>query len=530
MPATPGADLPLSCRRGGGDLIVPELALPAWVTLPDGRRVPFDVDAISTALFAATEARGQPDAFLARELADAVLYFLAQDAADTAPSTSGIAELIVKVVRELGQPELARAYAERQQAHRVAVAPAERMQSPEQAVEACLADYALTSVFSADLAAAHRAGLIEIDGLSAPALLQDTLVEVPGGGWHERCVALRDAIGCAQRLVVDGPEWLIDGQVSAAGLTSMLQLGRLVRRKVVYNVNCRVPPGWVGSSAPGPLFAGTPGPVRPAQAGEFLRDLLAQWPDAADDACQLEFHLGAADLETTSPLLERAVELSTRSSSIAFVFDRPRQSVVLAEGVDRQHPAVLQQVRLALDSFLSRPDIAGDRARFVQRLPSLASMAVSAGAQKRSFLRRHSAGGAAGRGFLLERARLVVMPSGLDKVVRRLAGEHAPALECAMLVVEALASGLARAGRRANLETRLDIEALALPAPSLAKELQAAAKLRACAGPGTVRIDLSGRAPLSAGQVLELLRDAWRRTEVSRLCFVRRPCGTVNDG
>src|ERR1700758_255363 len=88
-------------------------SLPAWVQKRDGRLEPFDADKISRSLFAASEALGRPDAFLARELTDGVLHFLSGEGEGHIPTTAGIAELVAKVVRELGQPALARAYAER---------------------------------------------------------------------------------------------------------------------------------------------------------------------------------------------------------------------------------------------------------------------------------------------------------------------------------------------------------------------------------------------------------------------------------
>ena len=51
---------------------------PAWVRKRDGRLVPFDADRISRALFAAGEEAGRPDPFLARELADVAVHFLAE--------------------------------------------------------------------------------------------------------------------------------------------------------------------------------------------------------------------------------------------------------------------------------------------------------------------------------------------------------------------------------------------------------------------------------------------------------------------
>src|SRR5262252_5440759 len=84
---------------------------PAWVHKRDGRLMPFEADKISRSLFAATEALGRPDAFLARELADGVVHFLAEEDSGDTPTTAAIAELVVKVVRELGQPALAEAFA-----------------------------------------------------------------------------------------------------------------------------------------------------------------------------------------------------------------------------------------------------------------------------------------------------------------------------------------------------------------------------------------------------------------------------------
>src|SRR5919206_5362350 len=90
----------------------PVLAAPAWVYKRDGRLVPFEADKISRALFAASETLGRPDAFLARELADGVVHFLSLEGEGAVPTTAQVAELTVKVVRELGQPALAQVFAD----------------------------------------------------------------------------------------------------------------------------------------------------------------------------------------------------------------------------------------------------------------------------------------------------------------------------------------------------------------------------------------------------------------------------------
>ena len=78
--------------------------LPNSIRKRDGQVVPFEPERLSRSLFAATEALGAPDAFLARELADGVIHFLAGELHDEPPTSTQLAELVVKVVRELGHP------------------------------------------------------------------------------------------------------------------------------------------------------------------------------------------------------------------------------------------------------------------------------------------------------------------------------------------------------------------------------------------------------------------------------------------
>src|SRR5581483_9434292 len=86
--------------------------LPHWVAGRDGRPEPFDGDRIYRSLFAAATRAGRPDPFLARELADAVLHFVAAgDVCDPLP-VAELTDTVAKVVREVGQPVIARAYQE----------------------------------------------------------------------------------------------------------------------------------------------------------------------------------------------------------------------------------------------------------------------------------------------------------------------------------------------------------------------------------------------------------------------------------
>src|SRR6266571_1546918 len=80
---------------------------PGWIHKRDGRLVPFEADKISQSLFAASESLGRPDAFTARELTDSVLHFLYAELNGAIPQTGQVAEMTIKIVRELGQAAIA---------------------------------------------------------------------------------------------------------------------------------------------------------------------------------------------------------------------------------------------------------------------------------------------------------------------------------------------------------------------------------------------------------------------------------------
>src|SRR5438105_2963541 len=81
-----------------------------WISKRDGRLVTFDPDVISRDLFAATQRLGPPDAFLARELTDGVLHFLAVETENGTVTSAQVSETVSKVVRELGQVALSQAF------------------------------------------------------------------------------------------------------------------------------------------------------------------------------------------------------------------------------------------------------------------------------------------------------------------------------------------------------------------------------------------------------------------------------------
>src|SRR5262249_18275266 len=122
---------------------------------------------------------------------------------------------------------------------------------------------------------------------------------------------------------------------------------------------------------------------------------------------------------------------------------------------------VLLAVGVHLPRLLQMPGGRGDLDSFLQKTASLVRMAVSAGAQKRNYLRRHDKGREQlTREFLLDRARLVVGARCLGAPRRAPAGEGIGSgkagLEMAQTILSSLLANLRQAGLAANLDVCLD--------------------------------------------------------------------------
>lgn len=82
-----------------------------WVRKRDGGIVPFDVAKLASSIFAAHEqVNPENPAFVAQELTQAVIHFLAEETSGTIPTTDEVADVVVKVLRELGQGPTAQAF------------------------------------------------------------------------------------------------------------------------------------------------------------------------------------------------------------------------------------------------------------------------------------------------------------------------------------------------------------------------------------------------------------------------------------
>jgi hypothetical protein len=286
---------------------------------------------------------------------------------------------------------------------------------------------------------------------------------------------------------------------------------------------------------------------------------------------RIDWHLGEEDLGPESPCkkgdrpleakggsplsrkearplehIRRLIRLVDGKIPLAFVLDRPRKPLALAEGIDRGHPALLLGVGLHLPYLAEQLRANGAAALFVQKLGSLARLALSAAAQKREFLRRQGRPELA-RGFLLERAQLMVVPLGLEAALRRMTGQglcDPQGQELACRVVQRLREVLREDGQARLLEACLDgpaefvLDSKDPSVPGNLPPLAQVAGLTAWDAEAPVRSQLRAAGVLHVGEngtAAVLLRDdrqpgpdaliqdlcwAWQHTEVVRLRFV----------
>lgn len=517
--------------------------LPAWVRRRDGGQVPFEADRICQSLYAAAETLGTASAFLIRELTDVVLHFLAQADFDAIPTTMQIAEEVEKIVREVGQPQLARRYADMQaQSPSVGASVCKDISiactAPvDQFMQECLEAYSLTRIFSPDVGAALREGLLRfrLGVAAAPTSLASLVLDTPRLAELPWWLALDDWRGAGgETWIVESPEWLCNAQTHPA-LTPhlcerLLSLPMVADRAVELHLNIAEAPAWSLARAVSPLFSSIEDDYLSRDRAVFLDSLLERWKTLqAPRIPALAWHLNAESFhdESQRRQLQSLLRLALQGRPIRFVFDRPRSPIALAEGLDRKSPGVLLEVGLDLPRFAHRADIDFDGAVLLKKLPSLARIAVSAAAQKRTYLRNlHDA--PLKRGFLIERAPCMVRPIGLDEVVRAVTradlARSPLSLDFALQILHTLKSTLTAAGRAINLELRVDSPHLCGAGDATMpprQQLECAGKLHARAGAGTATLLLPAEPDFDADGLTDLLRWAWESTAVVRLQLQR---------
>ncbi len=526
--------------------------LPAWVRRRDGSQLPFEPDRICQSLYAAASSLGIASALLTRELTDVVLHFLAQERWETIPTTAELAEHVEKIVREVGQPELARRYAEGRRrwgkptAKSIAV---DRDEAPDRFVGRCLEAYALQAIFTPDVAGAVTDGLLRLSGLDAPASLLSLLPETPRLAEIPWWLALDDwrAKG-ASRWIIDSPEWLCTTHmhpVLTTGLRECLfALPTLAQRDIEMHLNLAEPPAWSLAHAGQPLFSSDDEEVMQQERTGFLDSLLERWKTLETTKIPaIAWHLGEQSFQndTQRRQLHGLLRQALQGKPVRFIYDRPGTVPVLAEGLDRKCPGVLLEVGLDLAMLARRLEIGADGVAFLKRLPSLARLAVSAVQQKHRFLCGLPDNAPLRRSFLLDRVSAVVVPMGLHSVSKAITGERLTrsplSLQFAAKILQTLQETLHAAGRALHLDLRLDSSA-AVPEDSLSaddamnsprQQLEMAGKLHACAGAGTATLVLGEDASQDLDPLTETLAWACTATGVTRL-HLQSAASTLQQG
>lgn len=541
----------------------PEM-VPAWVRKRNGATEPFEAEKINRALFAATETLGRPDAFLARELTDSIVHFLNGDTENGVVSSRQIEETLVKVVRELGQPKIARAVAEfSQRRARVPVLPSTKEQpaathalvrasldagvSPAVLLRRCgtslLEQFSLEEVFAKNLAAAHREGLLVLGGLDTPRELTAAVIRVPVPGTPGRASGIFEAVEQVRLFVggavaLDSPERELaqrGARISevATFLRELELAARTLDLRVILNVGSEAAPSWAEETTPGPLFAGFANGANPERVQghiDVILDQMLTHPDAR--AVGLDWHLSPGDFaeEIAVRRLTRLARAALNGAAVRFVFDRPRRPVALAEALDRAHPANLLWVGLHLPRLLEYTDTT-DPKTFLGKLPSLARLALSAGVQKRDFIRRF--GRPERPPFLLDQAHLglylVDLAPAIQLLFRTSESDEETLAAYLQQLLKTLDQTLAREANQVHLRGFLDElpdQGFSGPMSLEGKyldwkhRLRGASRLHSACGQGTVWLPLP-EAATDPGEVVELLAWAWRHTAVNRIAFRR---------
>ena len=389
--------------------------LPENVHYSDGTLEPFEPERITRSLFAAAARIGAGDAFLARELTESVLHFLSIDRDETTATAQEIAEITEKIVRELGHPALARAYRERSTPARLVKEPSLKQSWPNwlhnaegsswirrQAAIETLSAFSLAEVYPAELASAHREGLLRIWGLSSPLELAGISAYLPPDRVQESLRELGNLAG--EFIAIDGPEYdlaSLPGEPDELAKRYLQEVGfaaEAISVEVILNLNIGSPPPRLAEGS-GPLFEANGNDSHERRA-TIARSIASQCPRA-----NVRFWWHESEPLKPAP-----------NSGLKLILDRPRSSIQLGPGLDRQTPATLVRVGVNLPrlaEMLGGPPVASEL--FLKKLASLTRFAKTAGHAKQDFLRKH------GRpelkeAFLLDRARLVLLPDGLEEV------------------------------------------------------------------------------------------------------------------
>ena len=390
-----------------------EAIIPEFVRHADHRVEPFEPERITGSLFRVAERIGVADAFLARELTESITHFLETEATGGIVTTAEIAETVVRVVRELGHPALARAYEERSSRpepteSKALVPPGERLARRHAAGRLADIDFSLKNIYPRELVAAHEDGLITIEGLGAP-------MELAGIVAEDKTSFLSRIRHAGDHLAddrLDSPGFDLDDPIAAARRYAGTLADLARAGDVTVAGHLRIPGGDLASSQPEGLFPGDPRPA-PEALREWHRELASQ----GDGLVRWRWHLSAGSVEEQLPWFGPEPE---HWSNGEFVFDHPKRPAWLGPGLSRESKASLVRVGINLDRlFEMLGPWPADTVTLLNKAGALARFAKTAGHVKQDWLRRHG-DERLRKAFLLDRAPVVLVPRGLAALSHRL--------------------------------------------------------------------------------------------------------------
>jgi hypothetical protein len=471
------------------------------ILLPDGDRIAFEPEGVSRDLFSAMERLGSPDSFRARELTDAVLFFLSQTGERELPLEE-LNDLIEKVVRELGHPELASEFRTPPSKPQPKAKPRSEARDPFRqlleakapsrvmnrlAVQTALQNYSNEFVYPRDLLSAAEQGLIVLTDRAAPLEMTATTVHLKNGS------TLFDLIREAQEVASDrvtlfGIESLdLPPEQTARELALLSEWGEIA---LEVHLNHHEQP----DPATGLFADASPVESPRERSRDWLRAFISHQPRL------IHWHLqpDEPDDELTSLLLA--------NPGIEIHLPAPRQ-----EGVPLSVLTSVGMNLLILWRQLGEPT---DLELYLKKLGSLARLAKSVGFIRRKFLRKQ-AREATLRGFRLERAVLQVFLLGLEEVTDAFAGavvgSPSKRVELQMKLLQTIRQAL-ESDRPGSLETHLetnqqfDREPMTLPQQiRLGSQLQHATGNRGCL---TLRTEETAWHPETIREACERARDA----------------------
>lgn len=410
--------------------------LPAWIMTKDGRIVPFQEDHICKDLYETAVKLGKPDPFLARELADATSYFLASENPGATLKQEDVIFAVTRTVREFGHPDIALKYPEF--AYKVEFGQGSVEVETElfpgrnvKTLQEFNRDKMLNSVLTPDLAAGIQEGWIQMEGISFPdGLLAASWVKED---WLDMVLqSPKEFISgiknlAAKQIHFEGAEFLaleqprIDRKLLKTALSVMDVCLEATGAMGVLHLNFPKAPLWFQGLNYGPLFQPE---MQSNKEKAFLltRAFLDAWIEASPKRLKMHWHqIGDLDANV-KPIFDY---LSQNAHNWAFSRLAKSGPDYLSNKPDRN---VLDKISLRLDKLAKACMRKGILHKFGIRLPSLVRLGISAGIQKRAFIRKieierrqnEEMKVNLGAGFLLEKARLIITPKGLPELLENI--------------------------------------------------------------------------------------------------------------